>query len=162
MAQQDVFMSVHCSRYVDDIFCVFNSLEYVEMFLRFFNYIHPNFKSTCEIRPQKLAFLDTHISPSSNNDLSLIASVYRKPTDTKAIIYFHAVSPWIWKSGLIKCFLNRAFIVYSNWFTFHEEISKLKDIFHMNGYRREIYYNHVKKFLSERPMTTNSSQNMND
>ena len=89
----------------------------------------------------KLAFLDTQISLSSNNDLSLITSVYRKPTDTKTIINFHAVCPWIWKSGLVKCFLNRAFIVCNNWFAFHEEISKLKDICCMNGYPKDIFYN---------------------
>ena len=162
MGQQDVFMPVHYSRYVDDIFCVFNSLEYVNMFLSFLNNIHSNLKFTCEIGPQKLAFLDTQISLSSNNDLSLITSVYRKPTDTKTIINFHAVCPWIWKSGLIKCFINRAFIVCTNWFTFHEEISKLKDIFHMNGYPKDIFYNHVEKFLSKNLMTTNSCQNMNE
>ena len=44
----------------------------------------------------------------------------------------------------------------------NEEISKLRDIFHMNGYPKEIFNNHVKKFLSEKLMTTNSCQNMND
>ena len=154
-------MPVHYSRYVDDIFCVFNSLEYVKTFLSFLNNMHSNLKFTWEIGPQKLAFLDTQISLSSNNDLSIITSVYRKPTDTKTILNFHAVCHWISKSGLIKCFLNRAFIVCNNWFTFHEEISKLKNIFHMNGYPKEISYNHVKKFLSEKLMTTNSCQNMN-
>ena len=176
MAQQDAFMPVHYSRYADDIFCIFNFLEYVEMFLSFLNNIHPNLRFTYEIGPQKLAFIDTLISLSSNNDLSIITSVYRKPTDTKTILNFHAVCPWIWKSGLITCFLNRAFIVCNNWFTFHEEISKLKDfyylllyyyiiyyyIFYMNGYPRDIFYNYVKKCLSEKLMTTNSSQNMND
>ena len=162
MGQQDVFMPVHYSRYVDDIFCVFNSLEYVKMFLSFLNNIHPNLKFTCEIGPQKLAFLDTQISLSSNNDLTLITSVYRKPTDTKTIINFHAVCPWIWKSGLIKCFLNRAFIVCNNWFTFDEEMSKLKDICHMNGYPKDIFYNHVRKFLSNKLMSTNSCQDKND
>ena len=32
----------------------------------------------------------------------------------------------------------------------------------MNGYPKEIFHNHVKKFLSEKLMTTNSCQNMND
>ena len=162
MGQQDVFMPVHYSRYVDDIFCVFNSLEYVNMFLSFLNNIHPNLKFTCEIGPQKLAFLDIQNSLSSNNDHSLITSVYRKPTDTKTIINFHAVCTWIWKRGLIICFLNRAFIVCNKWFTFHEEISKLKDIFHMNGFPKDIFCDHVKKFLSKKLMTTNSCQNKND
>ena len=114
MAQQDVSMPVHYSRYVDDIFCILNSLEYVEMFLNFRNNMHPNLKFTCEIGPQKLAFLDTQISLSHNNYLSLITSVYRKPTDIQAILNFHAVCHCIWKRGLIKCFLNRAFIVCNN------------------------------------------------
>ena len=32
----------------------------------------------------------------------------------------------------------------------------------MNGYPKDIFYNHLKKFLSEKLMTTNSSQNMNN
>ena len=102
------------------------------------------------------------MSLSSNNDLSLITNVHTKPTDNKTILNFHAVCPWIWKNGLIKCFLNRAFIVCKKWFTFHEEISKLKDILHVNGYTKEIFCNHVKKFLCEKLMATNSCQNMND
>ena len=39
---------------------------------------------------------------------------------------------------------------------------KLTDIFHMNVYPKEIFYNHVRKFISEKLMTTNSCQNMND
>ena len=52
-------------------------------------------KSTCEIGPHKLAFQDTQISLSFNNDLSLITNVYREPNDTKTNGNFHAVSPWI-------------------------------------------------------------------
>ena len=41
-------------------------------------------------------------------------------------------------------------------------MSKLKDIFHMNGYPKDIFYNHVKKFLSNKLMSTNSCQDKND
>ena len=91
MTQQDIFMPVHNSRYVDDIVCVFYSLGYVKRFLSFLNNLHPNLKFTYEIWPYKLAFVDTQISLSSYNDLSLITNVYRKPTDTKTILNFHAV-----------------------------------------------------------------------
>ena len=37
-----------------------------------------------------------------------------------------------------------------------------KDFVHMNGYPKEISYNHAKKFISEKLTTTNSCQNMND
>ena len=53
MAQRDVFMPVHYSRFVDDIFCVFNSIEYVKMYLSLLNNMHPNLKFTCEIGPPK-------------------------------------------------------------------------------------------------------------
>ena len=119
MIQQDISMPVHYSRYVDGIFCVLNSSEYVEMFPSFLNNLHPNLKSTCEIGPRKLVFQDTQISFSSNNDLSLILYLYRKPTNTKTNLNFNAVCPWILKSGLTKCSLIRAFIVCNNWFTFH-------------------------------------------
>ena len=106
MTQQGVFMPVHYSRYVDDIFFVFNALQHAKMFLRFLNNLHHNLKFTCEIGPHELAFLDTHISLCSNNDLCLITNVHRKQTDTKTILHCHAVCPWIWKRGLSKCFLN--------------------------------------------------------
>ena len=32
----------------------------------------------------------------------------------------------------------------------------------MDGYLKEIFYDHVKNFLSENLMTTNSCNNMND
>ena len=72
MSQQEIFMPVHYSTYVDDFFCVFDYLEYAKIFLRFLNNLHPNLKHTYEIGPYKLAFLDTQISLSSNNDHSLI------------------------------------------------------------------------------------------
>ena len=99
----------------------------------------PNLKFTCEIGPHKLAFLDTQISLSANNDLSLTTSVCSNATDTKTIINFHAVCTWILKSGLINRFINGAFIVCNNWFTLHEQISKLTDIFHMNGYPKTYF-----------------------
>ena len=44
-----------------------------------------------DIGPHKLAFMDSQMSLSSNNDFSLITNVYRKLTDTKTILAFHAV-----------------------------------------------------------------------
>ena len=119
MTQQDIFMPVYYSRYVDEIFCVYDSLEYAEMFSTFLNNLHPNLKFICEIVPRKIAFLDTQISLSSNYYLSLITSVHRKPTDTKTILNLYVVWPWIRKTCLIKCFFNGAFIACSNWITLH-------------------------------------------
>ena len=124
-------------------FSVFRFFEYIGILLSFLKNSHPNLVFTYEIGSHKLAFFVSLISLSSNNDFSLFTVVYRKPTDTIFILNFHAVCRWIWKSGLFKYFLNRAFIVCNNWFTFHEEISKLKSIFHMNGYPKGAFSNHV-------------------
>ena len=48
-------------RYVDDVFCVFDSNSKVQSFLNFLNNLHPNLKFTCEIGQQSLPFLDTVI-----------------------------------------------------------------------------------------------------
>ena len=45
---------------------------------------------------------------------------------------------------------------------FMKKFKKQNDILHMNGYPKEIFNNNVKKFLSEKQMTSNSHQNMND
>ena len=84
-------MPIYYSGYVDDIFCVFNSLEYANMFLSFLNMLSPILKLTYEMGASKFAFLDTQISLSSNNDPP----------------FFHAVCPWIWKNYLVKCFLRQ-------------------------------------------------------
>ena len=83
MTQQHIFMCVYYSGYIDDIFCVFNSLEYTKMFLNLLNNLHPKYKFTYEIGLYRLAFLDTKISLSSNNHSSLISNVYRKPSQAK-------------------------------------------------------------------------------
>ena len=55
MTQQDIFMPVLYSRYVDYIFCVYNCLEYANMFFNFLNNLHPNLKFNYEIGQHKLA-----------------------------------------------------------------------------------------------------------
>ena len=75
MTQQDISMPVHYSRYEDDIYCVLNSLEYVEMSLSSLISLHPNLKFTDKIGPYKLASMDTQISLSYDNDPSLITNV---------------------------------------------------------------------------------------
>ena len=92
MTPQHISMPVFYSRYVDDIFPVFD-IRICTKNLYFLNNLRPNMKFTYEIGPHDLAFLDILISLSSNNDFSLIRNVCMKQTDTKAIIRFNAVFP---------------------------------------------------------------------
>ena len=138
-------------RYVDDIFCVFNSDSRVTLFLQFLNNLHPNLKFTSEIGPKELAFLDTSISlPDGDDSSDCSSTVYRKPTNTNVLLNFSAVCPKIWKIGLIKCFLNRAYVVCSSWSLFHKEILTLRDVFSNNGYPIDLFEKCVNQFLTKK------------
>ena len=67
---------------------------------------------------------------------------------------------------LVNCllFIQRSVSTESNDATRSEHNGRERVAIHMknmNGYPKEIFNNHVKKFLSEKLMTTNSCQNMN-
>jgi hypothetical protein len=141
-------------RYVDDIFAVFDSVEMVSKFLQFLNNFHPNLTFTRELGDNELAFLDTKVRLPCVDHASVLTTVYRKPTNTDVILNFSAVCPIQWKTGLITCFLNRAYLVCSDWSLFHEEINKLREIFCRNAYPRSIFDHCVGKFLSKKFDTT--------
>lgn len=95
-------------RYVDDIFCVFKSHEYVMRFFDFLNGLHSNLKFTYELGPDQLAFLDTSITLPTDDSQIASSTVYRKPSNTNVILNYSALCPHTWKLGLITCFINRA------------------------------------------------------
>ena len=70
---------VYC-RYVDDIFCLFDSCEVCDRFLNELNYLHPALKFTTELECSGcLPFLDVLVERSAS---SFTTSIYRKPTFT--------------------------------------------------------------------------------
>lgn len=150
-------------RYVDDIFCVFSSVDYVTKFLDFLNSLQPeNLKFTYEIGKGKIAFLDTDISLPSKTTDTFSSEVYRKPTNTGVILNFTALCPINWKTGLIMCFLHRAYLVCSSWTLFHNEVSKLSDMFVKNGYPKVMIDNCVGKFLNRKIDTQPKIDNDNE
>ena len=70
----------------------------------FLNNLHPNYKFTYEIGSHKLAFLDTQISLSSNNDLSLITNVYRSQLTPKLSLIFMQFAHGIIKVAKLNVF----------------------------------------------------------
>ena len=141
-------------RYVDDIFCAFTSNAYVIQFLEFLNSLHANLRFTFELGPDRLAFLDTHISLPTNDFDSVSSTVYRKPSNTNVILNFAAVCPWKWKSGLITCFINRAYTVCSTWQLFHSEMTRLRNIFRENGYPSKMFDRCLGTFLDKKQQQT--------
>ncbi len=66
------------TRYVDDIFAVFNNSNDASLFLTYLNTKHPNIKFTYEPENNnKLSFLDVCIDKSEQN---IITRIYRKDT----------------------------------------------------------------------------------
>ena len=117
--------------------------------------MHGNIRFTFEIGSESLLFLDTEISIKGADFESW---VYRKKTDTSVILHDQAVCPPNWKSGVISCFLNRAWLICSNNERFKEEVKKIKSIFMKNGYTERFVENHLKTFLDKQFNSAHSQE----
>ena len=145
-------------RYVDDIFVVFPKDVDHTPFFDELNNQHQNLRFTVEVGGNHLAFLDTQIS-INNSDFE--TWVYRKPTNTNVILNYSAICPIQWKIGLLKCLLNRAWVLCSNYHRLHEDIEKLKSKFKSNGYPVAFFNRIVKQFLDQKflPKLSRTSSN---
>src|ERR1700755_3543325 len=71
-----ISMPTFYKRYVDDIFCLFPSIDSANKFLTHINTLHPNIKFTIEHEQHStLPFLDISIT---STPLTFLTSVYRK------------------------------------------------------------------------------------
>ena len=114
------------SRYVDDVFAVFDNSDHCTKFFNLLNSQRNNIKFTVELPSDTILFLDVEIRL---NETGIDTWVYRKPTNTNLILNFIVLCPTKWKSGLILCFLNRAKHICSSDFLFDKEVSMLKRCF---------------------------------
>ena len=71
------------SRYVDDIFAVFDKSDHCTKFLDLLNSQHNNIKFTVEFPSETIPFLDIEIRL---NETGIDTWVYRKPTNTNLIL----------------------------------------------------------------------------
>ncbi len=156
---QNDFSPVMYRRYVDDIFCIFDDETSFQRFYDYINNQHSNLKFTVEIGKKEIPFLDVNVKMF---DGMFETSVHRKSTYTGLCLNFHALCPEIWKKGLIKCLLNRAFLVCSTWKLFHEEVCKLKEFFLKNAYPVHYFERIVKDFLSHKLNNTKVASDSND
>ena len=130
-------------RYVDDIFAVFEDEAHVRPFFDYLNQLHKNLKFTTELGINTLPFLNVEIKIDGNNFDSW---VYRKKTHTGVLLNFSAVVPASWKVGLVMCLLHQAKTICSSDFYFKSEVSKLSDMFCLNGYPKTFFDRAFKKF----------------
>ena len=134
-------------RYVDDIFTVFSADHNFETMLNILNTQHPNLKFTYELGNHTLPFLDANISIKDGN---CEIEVYRKKTNTDVMLNFFALVPNMWKAGLVRCMLHRAWTVCSSYELFMKETDKLRCMFSKNGYSSKFFYDTLTPFLADR------------
>ena len=132
------------SRYVDDIFAVFEDENSPKKFLNCINSLHPNLKFTMEKSIVSLPFLDVEVKLTDND---IETKVWRKPTHTNLLMNFSAFCPKSWKRGLILCLLHRAKLICSSQKLFLNEVSKLKKLFVVNAYPSVFFDETFNSFL---------------
>lgn len=122
-------------RFVDDSLAYFVCQDDVARFKNRLDDLHPALKFTVEYESDsKISFLDVLIERQCD---SFVTSVYRKPTFTGMCLPFDAYCPEKYKSGLVKCLVNRAQRICSP-STLQGELDFLRDMFHSNGYPSRI------------------------
>ena len=100
-------------RYVDDIFCMFDSKEDAYKFLEYLNNRHDCIKFTIEEEEDgKLPFLDVLISKIVGGTFH--TTTYRKPTNTGLLTNFTSFCSYSYKIGLIKTLVDRAYKINSD------------------------------------------------
>ena len=109
-------------RYVDDIFCLFDSEYEADNFLQYLNKQHPNIKFTIE-------------------------KEHRKPTYTGLLMNFNCFSPSTYKKSLIKTLVDRTYQINSTWFGFDYDLKILKTILKKNEFPIKHIDNTVRNYL---------------
>ena len=100
-------------RYVDDIFCMFESKEHAHKFLEYLNKQHHSIKFTIEEETNgRLPFLDIAVSKLQSG--SFHTTTYRKPTNTGLLTNFFSFCSYTYKTGLIKTLVDRAYKINSD------------------------------------------------
>ena len=74
----------------------------------------------------KLPFLDVLVN--NNDPNSLLTSVYRKKTFTGLLTNYFSFTSYLYKVGLIRTLVDRAYKINNTWPGLHEDITKLMDI----------------------------------
>jgi len=117
-------------RYVDDIFCMFNTEDDAVDFFNYLNLQHPNIKFTLEKEINNcLFFLDVKINKLMDK---CVTSVYRKTTYTGLLTNFNSFTSFSYKVGLIRTFIDRSFKINNTNDGFKKDANDIKTILQRN------------------------------
>ena len=107
LSNYDGVLPSYYTRYVDDIFSVFNSHDEAKRYFSYLNSRHPNVKFTMETEVnQVIPFLDVLIDNGSN---ILNTTTYHKSTYSGLLLNFDSFTSRFYKISLIKCLIDRAY-----------------------------------------------------
>ena len=133
------------TRYVYDIFCVFNSTRHINLFKqRLHNHCILNF-TTEEMKNNSFNFLVVKLKQLSNGKIQ--TSVYVKSTDTGKYTNFQSHTPMQYKRSIKKTLVNRAIKHISNWEQVYLEFERIKQIMANDQYPQHLT---EKKIIKDR------------
>ena len=142
---------VYC-RYIDDIFLLVRNIKTLHSIKEKFE-TNSVLKFTFEIEKcKKLPYLDVHVSRPNDR---LASAVYVKPTSSGECLNYKSVAPERYKTGVIKTMLHRAYLICSDWPSFHAEIKRLKQLFSNNNFPMNIVEREVRRFLDSKQDVNN-------
>ena len=124
-------------RYVDDTF-TFIKKGRIDAVVQCFNGFHDSIKFTFEKEEdQRISFLDVKVI--RNRDRTFETDIHRKSTDTNIYLNWNSWSPRVWKLGILKGLIRRAFLVCSGTESRNKEVSYLKNVFvKVNNYPSKV------------------------
>ena len=130
-------------RYVDDIFCVFDSEDQAKSFLDYLNTKHESIKFTSEYEQDgMLAFLDVQVSRDPHG--VPVTTTYRKPTNTGLLTNFCSFTSFSYKIGLIKTLTDRAHKINTDAFKLANDLKFVAKVLQKNSFPMVL----VKKVMS--------------
>ena len=148
MVNSEDFPSFY-GRYVDDAFCLFESIEQANRFLEYINQLHPSIKFDMTAESDgKITFLDTSISHSDTHSTADL-STHIKEQDKGLFYHFSSFIPDRYKMNKISSLLYRAYHIASDMFIFHRDLEILKSRFLSNGFPRHMIEKCTEVFLNK-------------
>ena len=139
----------HWFRYVDDTFVIIRNINQADAILKFLNEQHKTIKFTMEKEVNnKINFLD--ITIKRKRDLTIETSTYRKPTFTGVMLNWNSLTSIKYKTGLIRCLLDRSFKICSSERQKDIEMEQLRILLLKNNYPKQIIEKEFNKFLEKK------------
>ena len=118
------FKPVIYKKYVDDIFVLFSSKEYLQLFVDYMNKQHKCLKFTSEAEnDDSFSFLDIKITPHNQQ---FEKTIYRKLTFSGVFLHYESYVDQAYKKYLIYTLLFRCFSICSDCTSYHLEVENLR------------------------------------